>query len=936
MVLVAEPGAGKTTRVPSALADMPSLAGGQIWVLEPRRVAARAAARRVAEEMGERVGETVGYRVRFENRTGPSTRIVFVTEGVLTRRLLNDPFLQGVSAVVFDEFHERSLEADLGFGLVREVRQSVREDLAVVVMSATLDAAPIAQALDGATILEVPGRSYPVETDYLLEPTPPPLPVGVRLGVEHLLEQETPGSILAFLPGVAEIRAAERELENVRRRFRIAVYPLYGDLRPEEQDRAIHSSERRIVLATNIAEASLTVNGVRAVVDSGRVRVARFDPWVGLDRLTTERISQASARQRAGRAGRLGPGACLRLYSEDDLERWPAFAEPEVSRVDLTGALLTLKSWADRDPVDFPWLTTPPPEQIESGLRLLRWMGAIDERGRITSVGRQMLAYPVPPRHARVLVAANEEDGTTGEGRGIDATASAGEGRGIGAAGAAGEGRGIGATDSAGVDGGIERLRVAEEAALWVALLSERDPRHRKKPAGRGLPRGRVPTGKKRGGARSAPPKPARRSTAVGEVPSDLFVLADLFREAESAGFDRGRLNELEVDGNILRRVARVRDQLLRAGNASGSNRSADQTSDRNPAKHRSSTRHRGSPEHRSPTERSLLRALLAGHPDRVCLRSGTGSHTAVMVGRVTVRLEPDSVVDRGELFLALEATGHERDRDRDRKTRQASPSIRVWTASGIEESWLAELFPNNYQQLDTVRFDPKTERARNIRERRFHDLVLDARDGGEADPEAMSAALAAAAEEDTDRALGADRDRENLQQRMETLARYRPDLEAPSWEESLRVALRFLAEGCRSFSELRKKPIVPTIIGLLPEAVRKALEVDAPTHLEMPSGWKARIDYSGDRPTLAVQVQDLFGTRDLPQLGNGKVPLLLHLLAPSRRPVQVTQDLAGFWEREYPRVRNELKRRYPKHPWPEDPLTAEPPKRSGKKRGKR
>ena len=408
LVLQAPPGAGKTTRLPAALLDSDILReNGEVWVLEPRRIAARMAAMRVARERDVRLGEEVGYRVRFEHLASRATRLCFVTEGVLVRRLQGDPELAGVSAVVCDEFHERNLEADLSLAFLREIQQTIRPDLRLVVMSATLDPAAIASYLGDCPVLISEGRAFPIEIEHSRAGRDEPLEQRTAGALARLLEEGIEGSVLVFVPGAAEIRRALRALEPLAARHGFDLVPLHGDLPPEAQDAAVAGARRRIVVSTNLAEASITVEGIEAVIDSGLVRVARFDPNRGLNRLVTERISKSSAVQRAGRAGRLGPGRCLRLYSESDFAAMKEADEPEIRRVDLSEALLQILAWGSRDPRAFAWMTPPDPAVLERGIQLLRKLGAVEgDPPRLTAVGREMRELPAHPRQARILVEA--------------------------------------------------------------------------------------------------------------------------------------------------------------------------------------------------------------------------------------------------------------------------------------------------------------------------------------------------------------------------------------------------------------------------------------------------------------------------------------------------------------------------------------------------
>jgi len=843
LVLQAEPGAGKTTRVPPALIDSGLLSDKTVVVLEPRRIAARLAARRVASERDSEVGDEVGYQVRFERRRSSRTRILFVTEGVLLRWLLHDAELPAIGAVVLDEFHERSLEGDLCLAFLREIQETVRPDLHIVVMSATLDIAPLQRYLDPCETLTVPGREYPVEIQYVVEPNPPPVEEMIVSGVEYLFDDGFDQSILVFVPGAAEIRRSLSALAPLARQLGLDLYPLHGELSPDEQERAIRSGSRpRVIVSTNVAEASITVGGVGAVIDSGRVRVVRFDVWNGIDRMGTERISRASATQRAGRAGRLGPGRALRLYSESEFRNSAESIDPEVSRIDLSGAALGLKAWGTRDLDSFSWLTPPPAEALERAVRLLHDLGAVDPDERITDRGRELLRYPLPVRHARVLDAARER-------------------------------------------------KVFREATRWVALASERDIRRRSF------------------GARRAPrPRPED---------SDLLVAADLIDEAAAERFHTSAFDRLGLDGRAVHGVLRVQRQLLDFDRTAQSVGVAGETE----ASEGGPSRAVG-----GGTTESLRLAVLAGYPDRVVRRHGSGAATGVMVGGVGVELEKSSAVRNAELFVALDVI-HMQDRDR----RQ----VRVRRASALEESWLEELFPDAISIRDEIVFQESGMRVVARRVRRYHDLILDERETGTADPQELASVLYHAALERMDRAVERTRELDDWLLRANALRRQLPGLKIPDLErELLPQALESLCFGLRSFAELRKVPLLPALRGLLTSPQRAALERCAPARVALPSGREARVDYSGDVPVLAARVQELFSLTETPRLGDGTLPLLLHLLAPSQRPLQVTQDLAGFWERTYKEVRGELRRRYPKHSWPEDPARAKAESRpAGKKR---
>ncbi len=837
-VLQAPPGAGKTTRVPPALAAASS--GGRVVVLEPRRVAARAAAHRIARERGWQVGREVGWWIRFERRFRSDTRIVFATEGVLLRWLQADPLLEGVSVLLFDEFHERSLAADLSLALARSVRREVRPDLRLVAMSATLEVGPLAAYLDGAPVVRSDGRLHPVTTRLEERVDDRPLAQRVAAASRRALAEQG-GDVLVFLPGKREIRDAETEISGAAGRNALAVLPLHGDLAVEQQEAALRrGAGRRIVLATNVAETSVTVEGVGTVVDSGWVRRLRFDPASGLDRLETVRVSRASAEQRAGRAGREGPGTCLRLWTAaDDLALRP-FEVPEVRRVDLAGAVLELAAWGEPDPAAFDWFEAPEPERLERAQRELRDLGALDRHG-LTTLGRRLAALPLAPRLGRLVV--------EGEARGV-----------------------------------------AEEAALVAALLSDRDPT-------------RPATGAHRAGTRSdlldrldrLDPKRHPRVFAA---------------QKQILGLLKSGKASMEGKGTSGRPVLPV-----------DSPETPPDTESRAPSSLAKRHAEIGAtdPHHWKPLSGpgrgdALLRAVAAAYLDRLCRRREAGSERALMVGGRGVRLGRGSAVRDAELFVAVEV-------DAGRPGARSEGWVRV--ASAVARDWLP---PEMVSAARELVWDDARERVVARAVARFEDLVLEAKEVPVEDPEAASALLAERAKAALEQALALDDPAvSGLLDRLRFLSRARPELELPEPDAAfLTSPLPVLCSGIRSFAELRRRPLADALLGMLDPRVRRALDRDVPERLEVPSGSRIRIDYSDpDRPVLAARIQELFGLAATPLLASGRVPVLLHLLAPNGRPQQVTADLASFWATTYPAVRRELAGRYPKHAWPEDPLRA-------------
>ncbi len=813
LVLRAAPGAGKTTRVPAALLDARIAGRGHVTVLEPRRIAARAAAEYVARRRGGTPGGEVGYRVRFEHRGGPHTRLWFVTEGVFGRRLAEDPFLEDVGIVVLDEFHERHLQGDLALAVVRELQDTVRPDLKLVAMSATLATEALARYLPGAAVLTSEGRAHPVALEWV--PPPPRVRLAEHVAAVVRGALAEPGDILVFLPGAAEIRRTAEALVPLRD---VDVVPLHGDQPLDEQQRALRSGpRRRVVLATNVAETALTVDGVTTVVDTGLARVARFDARHGIDRLVIAPISRSSAEQRAGRAGRLGPGRCVRLWSREEDTGRRVHDTPEILRLDLTRTALELRGWNLRDAAALPWLDPPPPAALVHAERLLVQLGAVDPvAGAVTDIGRRLLALPAAPRLARMQIEAE----------------------------AAGAGT---------------------QGALLAALAGERDI---------------VLASRAFGGAATDRPPAA----------SDLLLRMDLFEDAARHGFSSGACQQLGLDPRAVRAVERARRQLAR-GLRDG---------------------------HVEPDR--LLRCVLAGFPDRVCRRRAPGSDRAVMVGGTGVLIAPASVVREAELFVAVDLEGGGR-----------HPDAVVRIASAVRRERLEALFPGAVVDDVELVFDAGREAVVERRRERYADLVLveSLRTGVD---RARAGELLATAATDDATLLGRLAERAAaLLARLRFLARAMPDLALP--DDLLADAVRACAAGRRSMAELRAADLDGAVRGLLSHAQRSALEREAPARYRLPTGREAPVTYDTDRPpSVSARIQELFGLLETPRLAAGRVPLVVQLLAPNQRPVQVTDDLASFWRTTYFDVRRQLRGRYPKHAWPDDPLSAPPTARTARR----
>ena len=779
LVLEAAPGAGKTTRVPPALL---ALDPREVLVLEPRRLAARLAARYVAAGRQERVGETVGYQVRFEEVAGPNTRLRFLTEGVLTRRLLSDPTLHRVACVVLDEFHERHLEGDLALALLRRLQRTHRPDLKLVVMSATLDAAPIAAYLDNARILRSTGRQHALEIEYTPH-SPAPVEDQVASALERLAARAFTGHALVFLPGAFEIRRAQSACAALARRHNWQLLPLYGDQSPEEQDRAVApSAQTKIILSTNVAESSITIDGVSAVVDSGLARVASHSPWSGLPTLQIARISQASANQRAGRAGRTGPGRAIRLYPLEDFVRRPTQDIPQILREDLAPTALLLHA-LNTGLAALDWLDAPPAAAIAHAEDLLRQLGATGD------TAREMARYPLHPRLARLLVEAR-------------------------------------------------RRGVMQEGAAVAALLS----------AGERLPQ-RTPHGSR----------------------SDLFVLL-----------------ESEWSPHAARLV-----RQLGGGQSRQNARNPERNPDRNPDR-----------------EDALLISVLTAFPDRVARRR-QGADLQLAAG-TPAQLAPNSTVT-ADLMVAVEAE--------DRKD-QKSPLVRI--ASAIEPEWLLDLFPDRLRETSTLEWHRTGERVEAVTSLLFDQIPIETR----RTPPDSAAAGVFLARKAVEAGLARFADMEEIaafQSRVNFAAQHGPV--AALDDLAIEAALALLATGLKSFAELEaaagKGGLLRAIEHAMPPQSRRLLDDLAPASVRLPRGGRhVRVHYEPNQPPwIASRLQDFFGMRETPSVGRGTSPLVIRLLAPNQRPVQMTSDLAGFWQRLYPQVRRELARRYPKHAWPEDPL---------------
>ncbi|QDM18869.1 ATP-dependent helicase HrpB [Tardiphaga sp. vice352] len=837
-VLVAPPGAGKTTRVPLALLDAPWLKGRKIIMLEPRRIAARASAERMAKTLGERVGDTVGYRVRFGSKISRNTRIEVVTEGIFSRQILDDPELTGVAAVLFDEFHERSLDADMGLALARDAQIGLREDLRILVMSATIDGARIARLLGDAPVIESLGRAYPVETRYLGRKADAQIERQMADAIATALRAD-PGSVLAFLPGAAEIRRTQTFLAERIHDASIEIVPLFGALDAAVQDRAIQPAPkglRKVVLATSIAETSLTIEGVRIVVDCGLARVPRYEPDIGLTRLETVRASRAAVDQRRGRAGRTEPGICYRLWDEPQTASLPAYTQPEILSADLTSLVLDLAQWGVADPAQLAFLDAPPAPALKEARALLRELGALDGDGRITSEGESLRALALPARLARMIV------------------------------------------DS-------HRLGCGEDAADIAAILTER---------------------------------------GLGGDSVDLDHRLEQFRRDRSQRAQSARQLAQRWASQVASNEKATSSALSAPSPLAGEGRGGGSTGERvafgaTPIPDPSP---QGGREHHGlhPAADNLTTGVMLAlaFPDRVAKNRGKGSF--VLANGRGASIDQTQALARAPYIAVAELTG-------------TAANGRILLAAPIAQADIETRFADQIEAIDEITFDRAAMALRGRRKRILHAITLSEQ------PFALAASMATAPVL-ADGLVAAGIDRlpwsKPLQQWRGRVMFLRaaegdawPDLSDTALAENRQAWLMPALYDTLSLKEFSAGDMSDALIALLPWESRARLDKEAPTHFEAPTGTMLPIDYEAEQgPTIAVRLQELFGMNRHPAVARGKVPLVLELLSPAHRPVQVTRDLPGFWRGSYQDVRSDLRGRYPRHPWPEDPASAAPTRR--------
>ncbi len=791
-VLVAPPGAGKTTHVPLALLEEPWAATGKIVLLSPRRLAARAAAARMAHMLGERVGETVGFRVRLESRVGAKTRIEVVTEGVFTRQIIADPSLSGIACVIFDEFHERSLEGDLGLALALDAQGALREDLKLLVMSATLDAARVAGALGDAPVVQSQGRMFPIQTRYLGRDPRGRIEDAMADAVRQALRSES-GSILCFLPGAGEIERTARLLEERVRDPDVDIRPLYGAMESAAQDAAVSpaaSGRRKIVLATSIAEISITIEGVRVVIDSGLSRRPKYEPSAEITRLETVRASQAAVDQRRGRAGRTEPGACWRLWDEGETRALPPFDPPEIMECDLSGLALDLAAWGVSDPAALTWLDPPPAPAWTQAQTMLREIGAFDD-GRLSAHGQKIAALPLPARQAHMVVRA------------------------------ASEGRGL-------------------LAARLALLMTEQ-----------GL------------GGRDIDARERLRRFASDNSPRGRAARQLAERSARQAGGSR--------------------DEVVNEDDAG--------------------------------------RIIALGFPERVAKTRAARSGEFLLANGRGAALEAADGLARESYLAIADLTGR-------------AERARVLLAAPLQVSEIETLFADKIERREQVEFDAASGAVRARRARMLGRIALSEGPLEKPSAEALSAALLEAVKRGGLSLLPWRESEKQFRARVALMRRVEngdwPDLGDAALMETIEDWLAPALVGVSRLSELEGGALLHALENALPYSLRARLDKEAPKRLETPAGGSALIDYEAEGgPSAQMRLQEMFGVSQHPTVANGRVPLTIVLLSPAQRPIQTTKDLPGFWRGSYAAVRADMRGRYPKHPWPEDPLNAEPTRRA-------
>jgi ATP-dependent helicase HrpB len=818
VVVQAPTGSGKSTQLPQYLLDDALVGEGRIVVLQPRRLAARMLAKRVAEERNVPLGSEVGFQYRLENVSSRDTRILYVTEGILLRQMQENPKLPGIAALVFDEFHERHLEGDIALARARQIQQTVRPDLKIVVMSATLETALLQDYLGPVEVLESPGKMFPVTVEYLPKPSDAPAwELAAEACAQLVRTGKCPeGDILIFMPGAYEIHRTLNAVRDELNGRDFAFHALHGELPPAEQDAAVSpSAKRKVIVSTNVAETSLTIDGVRVVIDSGLARVARFDPHRGINTLLIEKISRASAQQRLGRAGRTAPGHGVRLWTEREHDQRAAQTMPEIRRLELSGAFLTLKASGIEDLASFPWIETPEAKSFTRAVQLLHDLGALDHEEKLTTTGRRMAAFPAHPRYARMLLAAHE-------------------------------------------------LGCVRSAALIAALSQSRGLLLRSE-------------GKRM--------DETREDILGGEGESDFFTLMRAWRFAQQRGFDPQKCRPLGIHAGAAREAAGTLEQLLRLSERAGLDVAEK------PA----------APE-------AIQRCILTGFSDQLARRVDQGTLRCRLVHQRTGELARESIVRKSALFVAGEIREVEM-RDELR--------VLLSQATAVEEAWLQDAFPDDFSEGEETLFDANLRRVMTRKTRLFRDLVLDYTERDCTNEEAAARILSEEVLSGRCPLKNWDDAVEQWFVRLACLRKWMPELElAAADDEARKFIVAQLCHGAFTYKAIKDIDVWPVLREWVSSQGQRWLDLFAPERLELPGGRKAKVIYQPEGPPVtAARIQDLYGVTSL-TVAKGRQPVTIQILAPNQRPVQITTDLANFWKESYPKLKQELSRKYPKHEW--------------------
>jgi len=819
LILQAPTGSGKSTQVPQMLLKHGLLGNGQVVILQPRRLAARLLASRVARELGVELGGEVGYQVRFENCVSGATRIKFETEGILLRQLIRDPALRGIQAIIFDEFHERHLYGDITLARALDIQEKLRPDLLILAMSATLEAGALEDYLQPCTVLSSQGRTFPVDIGYLprrLGPNPPPVwELAADAFAEHVRSGQR-GDVLVFMPGGFEISQTMEAIRHVPESKGYILLPLHGELQPRDQDAAVARYDQpKVVVATNVAETSITIDGVRLVIDSGLARIPRYDPNRGINTLLVEKISQASSDQRAGRAGRTAPGRCVRLWSRPEHDERPPHELPEIKRLDLAEVVLTLKAAGVEDLRKFRWLEKPDEISLTHAEELLTDLGALDHAGRIAPIGHKMLAFPLHPRYSRMLLAAQE-------------------------------------------------YGCVHQACLVAALTQGRDLLLRNVDRDTN----------------------SLREDLLGEkASSDFWILMRAWNYAAKNQFRLDACRKLGIHAVTARQVGPLLEQFLRIAK--------DEGLDVKP---------------REVKDEALQKCILIGFSDRVAYRLDQGTLRCELVHNRRGVLARESVVQHSPLFVAAEV--------REIEGREVNTIFSLATA--IESDWLRELFPEDMKSDVHVQFDAQARRVQAAELVRFRGLALSAR---RIDPPPAEAAARILADEILAGRLpfpNWDHGVEQWLLRLRLLCQHCPELQLPDISEDDRKHLiEQLCQGAVSYKDIREREVKPLVMSWLSEAQRQLLDKHAPERLNLANARTPKVAYEANgSPHIALRIQELYDVTQTPKIALGRVPIVVHILTPGMKPIQITQDLAGFWREHYPRIKSELQRKYPKHVW--------------------